>query len=89
MHDLLPSTARTMGDPITCAAEIMRVSCSSALPCFGSNIFELGQIERIPISIWIPAFWACSRTLVRCSGSRLPIALDAHRLFQLVNFRYD
>jgi hypothetical protein len=41
----------------------MRRICSSAVPCLGSNIFEVGQMERMPISISIPNFsaWATFR----------------------------
>ena len=55
----LPSTQRTIFEPTIFADAIIRVSCSSAVPSFASNIFEVGQIDFIPISTSIP----CSRRI--------------------------
>ena len=49
------------------------VSCSSAVPCFGSNMVEVGQMDRIPSSTSMPTSAACARTRFRFSGSRLPM----------------
>ena len=69
----LPRTARTMRDPTIFAEAIMRVSCSSAVPSFGSNIFEVGQMDFIPISTSMPSFSAYCRTWRRFAGSRPPM----------------
>ena len=64
----LPKTARTMCEPTIVAEAIMRVSCSSAVPSFGSNIFEVGQIDFIPISTSMLSFSAYCRTCAEVRG---------------------
>ena len=68
----LPRTARTIGERTIFAASTIRASCSSAVPCALSNIAEVGQIDRIPISRSSPSSSARARTFFRLSGSRLP-----------------
>jgi hypothetical protein len=61
-----------MGERTIFAASIILPSCSSAVPCFGSNIAEVGQIERMPISMSIASSSARARTFRRLSGSSVP-----------------
>jgi hypothetical protein len=62
-----------MREPTIFAAAIMRMSCSSAVPSFGSNIFDVGQMDFMPISTSMPSFSAYCRTCRRFAGSRLPM----------------
>ena len=66
----LPRTARTIGERTMRAASIIRPSCSSAVPCALSNMVEVGQIERMPISMSMFSSSARARTRRRLSGSR-------------------
>ena len=64
----LPSTARTIGERTIFAASIIRPSCSSAVPCALSNIVDVGQMERMPISSRCFSSSARARTLAQVVG---------------------